>query len=83
MSYVDHNDETRYVDAIVTFEDDTVVSIVTIDMIIEQRHITPMHVLKHLVKRKGSPTCVIINQDQIRDFLIYINYTGGYDDTSF
>ena len=83
VSYVDHLDETREVDVIVTYEDDTVVSIVTLDMIIQQRHITPMHVLKYLVKRKASPPCVIINQDQIRDFLIYINYTGGFDDTLF
>lgn len=83
VSYVYYNNERRYVEAIVTFEDDTVVSIVTMDVIIKHRHNTPMHVMKYLVKRKGSPPCVIINQDQISDFLTYINYTGGYDDTSF
>ena len=83
VSYVDHNDESTCIDAVVTYEDDCVVAIVTMEMIIEQRHITPMHVLKYLVKRKASPPYVIVKRETLCDFLLSIHYTGGFDDSSF
>ena len=83
ISYVDHKDESNFVDALVTYEDENVVSIVTIDMLIDQRHITPMHVLKHLVQRKANPPYVVITKEMLGDFLVSINYLGQNEDTAF
>ena len=83
VSYVDHNDESNFVDAIITYEDKNVVSIVTIDMLIEQRHITPMHVLKHLVERKANPPYVVITKEMLGDFLVSFEYLGTNEDSAF
>lgn len=83
VSYVDHQDETNMVDALVTFEDSNVVSIITIEMIISEMHLTPMHVLKHLVKRKANPPYVVISKNMLGDFLTSINYLGKHEDSAF
>ena len=52
-------------------------------MLIDQRHITPMHVLKHLVQRKANPPYVVITKEMLGDFLVSINYLGQNEDTAF
>lgn len=78
--YVDHNDKTNCVDALVTYEDETVVGILTMDMIIQQRHLTPMHVLKFLVQRKSSTPDVILSREQVGEFLMSIGHVGKEED---
>ena len=82
VKYVDHKDENNMIDALVTYEDDTVVSILTMDMIIEQRHLTPMHVLKFLVKPRERRHN-ILTKEQVGEFLMSINYVGEQEDSAF